>query len=119
MLTRAIRLQAVYYVVTGLWALVHRRSFERVTGPKADYWLVRTVGLLATAIGGALGIGSRRCAPTRETRALAVAAGLAFTASDLVYALRGRISRVYLMDVVAHAALACLAALSLRRSRRR
>ena len=49
-------LQAAYYVGTGLWSLVHRRSFERVTGPKREYWLVRTVGALAVAIGAALGL---------------------------------------------------------------
>ena len=47
-------LQAAYYVSTGLWSLVHRRSFERITGPKQEYWLVRTVGALAVAIGAAM-----------------------------------------------------------------
>jgi hypothetical protein len=44
--------QAAYYLMTGLWPLFHRRSFEAVTGPKTDYWLVRTVGVLVAAIGG-------------------------------------------------------------------
>lgn len=38
------RLAAVhggYFLLTGIWPLVHRRSFERVTGPKSDYWLVQ------------------------------------------------------------------------------
>lgn len=32
------------YVVSGVWLIVHSHSFERVTGPKADRWLVKTVG---------------------------------------------------------------------------
>lgn len=46
---------AAYYVCTGLWSILHRRSFEAVSGPKREYWLVRTVGALATAVGAALG----------------------------------------------------------------
>jgi hypothetical protein len=37
-------LYAPYLLATGVWSLVHRRSFERVTGPKEDYWLVQAVG---------------------------------------------------------------------------
>ena len=34
--------------------MVHIDSFQRVTGRKADLWLVKTVGLLLVAIGGGL-----------------------------------------------------------------
>ena len=37
--------QGVYFAATGVWPLIDMRSFERVTGPKADKWLVRTVGV--------------------------------------------------------------------------
>ncbi len=33
-------------MATGLWPLVHRRSFEAVTGRKTYWWLVNTVGSL-------------------------------------------------------------------------
>ena len=36
--------QAVYYILTGVWPLVHIRSFMAVTGPKTDLWLARTTG---------------------------------------------------------------------------
>lgn len=29
-------LQGAYYLATGVWPLVSRRSFERVTGPRTD-----------------------------------------------------------------------------------
>ena len=44
-------MQAAFYVSTGVWPLLHRRSFERVTGPKTDFWLAQTVGLIVAAIG--------------------------------------------------------------------
>ena len=41
--------QGAYYVASGLWPIFHRRSFEAVTGPKKDWWLVVTVGVSGTA----------------------------------------------------------------------
>jgi hypothetical protein len=46
--------QGLYYLVSGAWSVVHIDSFQRVTGRKADLWLVKTVGLLLVAIGGGL-----------------------------------------------------------------
>ena len=40
--------QAGYFVVTGVWPIVHMRSFLAVTGPKTDLWLVKTIGVLVT-----------------------------------------------------------------------
>src|SRR4051812_24030627 len=31
-------IQGVYYVASGAWAVVHRPSFEAVSGKKTDYW---------------------------------------------------------------------------------
>ena len=112
-----LRCQGTYYVVSGLWAVADRRGFERVTGPKTDYWLVRTVGLLAATIGTTLLAGTRRAPPSSETTMLGLAAGASFVAVDLVYVAQGRISRVYLGDATAHGLLAAFA-LSNRRRRR-
>ena len=98
--------QGSYYVASGLWAVVDRQGFERVTGRKTDYWLVRTVGLLATAIGLALLTGARDDRPSSQTRVLAVAAGASFTVVDLVYVAKGRISPIYLGDAAFHGLLA-------------
>jgi hypothetical protein len=104
-----LRAQGAYYVVSGLWAVVHRPGFETLTGAKTDYWLVRTVGLLATAIGATLLVGARQELPSSETRLLALAAGASFTAVDVVYVARGRISRIYLADAAAHGVLVACA----------
>jgi hypothetical protein len=92
-------LHASYYVATGVWPLVHRSSFERVVGRKEDFWLARTVGGLAAAIGLSLGLAAIRGQKDRETVALALASAAVFAAADIRAALTE--SRVYLGDTVA------------------
>ena len=90
------RAQGAYYLATGLWPLVSMRTFEAVTGPKTDRWLVRMVGLLAAVIGISL---LRRREQTAD-RTLAVGSALSFASIDTWYAARGEISPVYLADAV-------------------
>jgi len=92
---------AGYYVVTGSWAIVHRKSFELVTGPKHDYWLVRLVGGLALAVGASLGAAAVTGRKSQDDRTLALATALAFVVAD-VHAARS-MSRAYLGDVILHA----------------
>ena len=94
----ALLVQGTFYVLTGVWPLLAMWSFELVTGPKTDDWLVRMVGLLAASIGLTLLAAAWRRRATPEVRLLAVASALSFAAIDLVYALTGRISAVYLLD---------------------
>jgi hypothetical protein len=100
------KLQARYYLITGIWPLVSRRSFETVTGRKHDFWLVRTVGLLAASNGVGLYRGTSADArPSNDIRAAAICAAIAFAAVDLFEVTRGRIRSVYLVDAAAEAAL--------------
>jgi hypothetical protein len=105
-LRRTATLQAAYFLVSGLWPIVSRPTFEAVTGPKTDYWLVRTVGGLACVIGTTLGVASYRNRVSSELAVLGIGSALAFGVVDVSYATTGRISRVYLID----AALECLIA---------
>jgi hypothetical protein len=98
--------QAAFYVGTGVWPLVHRRSFEWVTGRKTDFWLAQTVGLTVTAIGiGLAQAALRRRAVPAELRTVAAlsAAGLALV--DVSFVSTGRISKIYLADAAAEGAL--------------
>jgi hypothetical protein len=97
---RVLAAQAAYFVTTGTWPLLHRRSFERVTGPKADYWLVQTVGLLVLSIGASLAYGVRRGDPAPELRFAALTAAVALAGIDIVHVARRHISPVYLADAV-------------------
>jgi len=98
---RVLGFQATYYILTGLWPLVHFGSFELVTGPKTDDWLVRMVALLVVSIGVTLAVAVRRNAVhALEITVLAEGATLAFSFIDIRYALNGRISHIYLADAV-------------------
>jgi hypothetical protein len=101
-------IQGVFYLATGLWPLVDIQSFQLVTGPKTDLWLVKTVGLLVTVVGAVLISASRRRRITPEVALLAVGSALSLTTIDLVYALSGRISAVYLGDALVEIGLAVL-----------
>lgn len=93
-------IQGVYYAMTALWALLSLKSFERVTGPKIDKWLVKTVGALILCIAAALLTGTRLAVPAPEALVLAFCSAGALAAVDLVYGLRGIISPIYLLDAV-------------------
>jgi uncharacterized membrane protein len=120
-MTRSARLvlgaQAIYYVVTGVWPLVNMRSFEIITGPKADDWLVYTVGLLLTVIGAS--ILAAIC--VRQTgapiRVLAFGTAIAIGAIEIVYVTAREISAVYLFDAAVEVALAFALAWTLLRAR--
>jgi hypothetical protein len=92
--------QGFTYVATGLWPLAHMRSFEAVTGPKRDGWLVKTVGLLVTAIGATWLAGARDRGSHRTTRVLGATSAAALAAIDIYYAGQRRIRYVYLADAV-------------------
>jgi hypothetical protein len=89
-----------FNVVTGLWPVLHIRSFEAVTGPKADRWLVKSVGLLLAAIG----LTQIQAHSERDAATLGVGTACSTLAIDVFYVLRKRISRVYLIDAAMEAA---------------
>jgi hypothetical protein len=110
--------QGAYYAATGVWALVDIDSFQAVTGPKVDQWLVKTVGVLVTAIGGALGLAGWKRRVTPEVRLLAFGSALGLAGIDIYYVAKGRIARIYLADAAAELAMAAGWADTTARSRR-
>jgi hypothetical protein len=103
--------QGAYYLVTGVWPLVDDRTFQKITGPKQDLWLVKTVGVLVGVIGAVLmAAGLRRRSDDGLIVALAAGSAAGLGAIDVYYVLRGRIAPVYLADGAAQALLvACWA----------
>ena len=93
-----VALQALYYLITGIWPMVSLRTFEAITGPKTDDWLVQMVGLLAFAIGATLLFSCVRRRPNREAFMLAILSAASFAAIDVIYALNDTISPIYLAD---------------------
>ena len=102
---RLARLQAIFYVATGVWPFVSMRAFEAVTGPKVDRWLVKTVGALVAVIGCALALASRRRQLAPEVVLVAAGSAAALAAIDTFYVAKRRILPVYLLDAVAEIAL--------------
>ena len=105
LVVRLARVQAIFYIVTGVWPLVSIRSFEAITGPKADRWLVKTVGVLVGINGLALALAARRRRFPPELVLVAAGNAAALAAIDAVYVAKRRISPVYLLDAAAELVL--------------
>ncbi|HWG91959.1 MAG TPA: hypothetical protein VNZ52_14000 [Candidatus Thermoplasmatota archaeon] len=97
--------QGVYYLLSGLWPLLHMPSFLVVTGNKTDLWLVQTVGALIVVLGVVYLLAARREAVTAEVVTLSVGAAVALALIDVVFVSLGLISPVYLLDAVVEGAI--------------
>jgi len=86
--------QGIFYFITGIWPLLHLASFEAVTGPKTDDWLVQTVGALLATFGAVLALAGLRRRLTSEWRLLAAGFALVLALVDIVFV----IPPVYLAD---------------------
>jgi len=91
-------LQGVYFLVSGIWPLLHDASFQAITGPKTDIWLVHTVGLFLIVVGGVLVLAALRRRIDLQITLLGVGSALALIGVELVYVFNGTISPVYLID---------------------
>ncbi|HEX6292167.1 MAG TPA: hypothetical protein VFZ66_23465 [Herpetosiphonaceae bacterium] len=110
--------QALYYIITGIWPLVSIDTFQKVTGPKVDRWLVKIVGALITVVGGVLMVAGLRRRPGPEATLLAIGSAGVLAAGDVVYVAKRRISPIYLLDALGELLLIAgwIAALSRRTS---
>lgn len=107
--------QGAYYGVTAAWPLLSRRSFEAVTGPKDDWWLVETIALLLLPVAGALGAAGARDRVTPEIELLGAGAAGLLAASDVLVAARRRGRWTYLLDAAASGAIVAAWAAASRR----
>jgi|SRR4051812_1895538 len=103
---KVAQVQSSFFVITGLWPLLHIRSFEWISGPKTDRWLVKTVGALIAVIGAVIGLAASRQRVTPEIEALGAGSALALASIDVIYVAKRRIRWVYLLDAVAEVGLA-------------
>ena len=90
-------------LTTGLWPVFSLKTFEAVTGPKVDGWLVKTVGLLLASVGTGLAAGAARGRISDEAALIGVLSSSALTGVSVRYARSRRISRVYYADAALHA----------------
>jgi hypothetical protein len=97
--------QGAIYAASGLWPLVHMRSFEAVSGPKLDEWLERTVAGLLVVVGVAEIDAARRDEVTRGMALVGAGSAATLATVSAWYAARGRIRKVYFVDAALEAAL--------------
>ena len=95
--------QGLFYLTSGVWPLIHMRSFEFVLGRKNEHWLVRTVSVLLIANGISLLRTESRPAAIGAARRTGLGTATALALIDLSYAGTGRISRMYLVDALMEA----------------
>lgn len=102
-----LTIQGFFYVLTGIWPLLHMRSFELVTGNKRDRWLVNCVGILVTCSGVVLLLSTIRPEVIFETIILATSNAFALACIDIYYVYRKVIRKIYLADAMAEVGLLC------------
>lgn len=107
------RAQAWYYLVGGLWRLVHPISFEAVAGPKPDQFQTDATAALFMATGAALLVGTRTTEPEPSTRTLAIAAGTVVACIDVKH--RRDIRALFQAEAALELAFAAAAALGATR----
>lgn len=84
--------QGLYYIIFGIWSVLHIASFEKLTGPKTDHWLVKTIGLLLVSVGVTLIM--------NPIFVLGVSFALSFFIIDIIYVWNKTISKIYLVDAL-------------------
>lgn len=97
-ITNLAIIHGLYFILTGLWPIIHMESFVAVTGPKTDYWLVNTVGMLVFFIGSGLLIAGIKKHVPFSMIFIATGVALGFILIDVVYVWRGVLSATYLLD---------------------
>jgi len=97
--------QGLYFFLTGVWPILHMRSFLAVTGPKRDLWLVRTVGALIAVAGLAMIAAGVNGVADAPLLILALGSAAALAAVDIVYVALGTIAKIYLLDAALEIAL--------------
>lgn len=109
--------QGWYYLLTGIWPLIHIESFMFVTGPKIEVWLVKTLGVLITMVGTGFLIEAFYTEKSKSMVILAILCAIGFILVDTYYVYEDIISPVYLLDAAAQFILLLCWAVILIRNR--
>jgi hypothetical protein len=91
-------LQGIYFLATGIWPIVHLRSFLAVTGPKTDLWLVQFFGALVCVPGLVLLHAAWIGALSAAVLIAGCASAIILLVGDVIFVARRNIGRIYLMD---------------------
>lgn len=92
------RLQGSFYVITGLWPLLHGKSFQMVTEFKTTFWLAQVVGALLALIGAVLLVAARKAVIAPEIVLLGAGSAGLLAVADLLIVPLPESSRAYWLD---------------------
>ena len=93
--------QGIYFFVTGIWPIISMTTFLKITGPKTDLWLVKTVGLILATIGVVLIYAQLTDSINPPVILLAMGSALSLTLVEFMYVIKRVISPIYLADAFA------------------
>lgn len=93
-MSTVLAVQGWFYVITGLWPVLHIKSFEMITGSKKEKWLVKTVGLFVLTSG----IIFIKYNDTEPALLLAILNAFMLAMVDIYYHFKGILPKVYLLD---------------------
>ncbi len=88
--------QGIYFLVTGIWPILSMSTFLKITGPKPDLWLVKTIGLLLAVIGAVLIISQVSTEINASITILGIGSALSLAIIEFVYVAKRVISSIYL-----------------------
>jgi hypothetical protein len=91
--------QGIYYLLRGLWSLLHMGSVESLAETHRNVWLSEEVGVLVLVIGVALCVAAYRRQGSPEILIIALGSALGMGVIQLIFILHRRISALYLIDV--------------------
>ncbi|HEY3476112.1 MAG TPA: hypothetical protein VGK56_15975 [Anaerolineales bacterium] len=92
--------QGIYFFVFGIWPILSMSTFLKVTGPKTDLWLVKTVGLILAVIGAVLIVAQVNAEINTSIMLLAIGSAFSLALVEFVYVAKRVISPIYLGDAV-------------------
>lgn len=93
--------QGIYFFVSGIWPILSMSTFLKVTGPKTDLWLVKTVGLILAVIGIVLIVAQVNAEINTSIIILAIGSALSLVIIEFVYVTKRVIRPIYLADAAA------------------
>jgi TRAP-type uncharacterized transport system fused permease subunit len=110
-------IEGLYSLVTAIWPILDIDSFMKVTGPKTDQWLVKTVSVLILSIAVFFLVQLRYNSPIVPVAILGILFSAGLIVIDFYYPSIDRISNIYMADgVVQIIFLLCWINILLRRT---
>lgn len=93
-------IQGIYFFVFGIWPIFSMTTFLKVTGPKTDLWLVKTVGIILAVIGIVLILAQVNAEINTSIITLAIGSALSLALVEFIYVAKRVISPIYLGDAL-------------------